>query len=598
MTGLALTGLVAFSDPAPAATPRCAGHRATIVGTDRSETLRGTSRGDVIVAKGGNDRISGGGGADIICAGPGADTITGAAGNDRIEGSTGNDAINAGIGGDSVTGGPGNDRVTGSDGNDRITGSDGKDTLSAGTGHDTLNAGAGDDIVTGGTGDDTLAGSTGNDTLSDTGGTNAINAGDGDDTVVGGANVDDITGGTGDDALLGGAGADTLAGGSGVDALLGMGGDDSVDGGEGNDIAAYLDATGGVDVSLATGTGTGPDVGTDSLTSVESVLGSPHGDHLVGSAAADMFFGNAGDDTIDGGDGNDFVLFFAATDGVIVELNVGGSTGPGEGSDTLTNIESSVGTEFDDVFYGNGADNYFDGLDGFDSAYAAGGMNVCYAEQTSLCGDILTTTGTFHGDVETATALARDVTSAQGGKLPAAPARTPAETPPGPEHGPDRVAPIDRELQAATGIGDSLSCPPLAGAVLTYPNWTGYGYWAYQMTYPTLGNWVVGPWMYNYGNSTWVAYEYGAWRNVTYYTSWTGYQDTFYAAWFWDYEDQQWYYMGQCKTQVPFLGYTMIPLNTPGCGYLFCGPDLPVGRTTAGRQGRRRTQSRQRSTKP
>ena len=228
--------------------------------------------------------------------------------------------------------------------------------------------------------------------------------------MVGGPNVDQVTGGDGIDILIGGRGGDTLAGGPGDDALLGMGDDDNIDGGDGSDLVGYFNAPGGVEVDLSAGYGLGPGVGFDDLTSIESILGSPYADDLTGSAGGDQIFGNAGDDTIDGGDGNDFVLFAAATDGVIVELNVGASTAPGEGADTLTNVESALGTDFDDVFYGNGADNYFDGLEGADSAYGFGGVNVCYAEQTSLCGTVLPTTDTQPGDVETASALASTIT--------------------------------------------------------------------------------------------------------------------------------------------------------------------------------------------
>ena len=59
--------------------PRCAGKRATIVGTPRRNRLRGTRRSDVIVGLGGNDVIRGGGGNDTICAGSGKDRVRAAA---------------------------------------------------------------------------------------------------------------------------------------------------------------------------------------------------------------------------------------------------------------------------------------------------------------------------------------------------------------------------------------------------------------------------------------------------------------------------------------------------------------------------------------
>jgi uncharacterized delta-60 repeat protein len=85
-----------------ASVPRCAGERATIVGTERGETLRGTRRADVIVARGGKDRVRALGGQDIVCGGKGRDTLFGGRGRDRL------------IGGgqrDRCTGGSGRDRA-------------------------------------------------------------------------------------------------------------------------------------------------------------------------------------------------------------------------------------------------------------------------------------------------------------------------------------------------------------------------------------------------------------------------------------------------------------------------------------------------------
>ena len=83
---------------------RCAGRRATIVGTARGETLRGTPRADVIAALAGKDRVMGRGGRDIICGGTGRDVLSGGPGRDRL------------IGGkqrDRCTGGRGRDRAVG-----------------------------------------------------------------------------------------------------------------------------------------------------------------------------------------------------------------------------------------------------------------------------------------------------------------------------------------------------------------------------------------------------------------------------------------------------------------------------------------------------
>jgi len=129
------------------AIPRCDGHKATIVGTNRSDKLKGTKKADVIVGLGGNDRIDGGGGNDIICAGDGNDVVTGGAGNDRIEGGNGNDTL---------SGGAGNDVLDGQAGNDKLSGGAGKDTLSGGAGNDKLSGGSGSDLLLGGGGRNVL----------------------------------------------------------------------------------------------------------------------------------------------------------------------------------------------------------------------------------------------------------------------------------------------------------------------------------------------------------------------------------------------------------------------------------------------------------
>ena len=108
--------------------PRCAGKRATIVGSPRSDRLKGTRRADVIVALGGNDRIAAGRGNDLICAGNGNDTIDGGVGNDRLYGQNGKDKLGGGSGKDALSGGDGKDKLSGGGGRDSCAGGSGKDS--------------------------------------------------------------------------------------------------------------------------------------------------------------------------------------------------------------------------------------------------------------------------------------------------------------------------------------------------------------------------------------------------------------------------------------------------------------------------------------
>ncbi len=114
---------VAFSDgsishfrrelPPPGPSAKCAGTRATIVGTAKRNVLRGTPKRDVIAALGGNDVVRGRGGKDQICGGPGKDRLIGGAGRDRLIGGGGRDFLKGGGGRDTCIGGGGRDRVAG-----------------------------------------------------------------------------------------------------------------------------------------------------------------------------------------------------------------------------------------------------------------------------------------------------------------------------------------------------------------------------------------------------------------------------------------------------------------------------------------------------
>jgi hypothetical protein len=106
---VALLAIPAVSSTAIAATPKCDGLRATIVGTNGPDILKGTSRRDVIVSRGGADKIFGRGGNDVICTGSGRDTIVAGAGKDRVFGGRGKDTLKGGAGWDVLDGGPDKD---------------------------------------------------------------------------------------------------------------------------------------------------------------------------------------------------------------------------------------------------------------------------------------------------------------------------------------------------------------------------------------------------------------------------------------------------------------------------------------------------------
>lgn len=100
-----LTGLA----PADAATPRCHGVPATIVGKGK---LNGTATRDVIVLTG-SGSVTAGNGNDLVCGSPGNDVINAGAGNDVVYGGAGNDVLIGGPGNDMLMGGAGSDTIDG-----------------------------------------------------------------------------------------------------------------------------------------------------------------------------------------------------------------------------------------------------------------------------------------------------------------------------------------------------------------------------------------------------------------------------------------------------------------------------------------------------
>lgn len=187
------------------------------------------------------------------------------------------------------------------------------------------------------------------------------------------------------DVLTGDGSANTFFGQDGDDLINGRGGNDTLDGGLGTDTVSYANAAGSVVVNLASGTATGAD-GNDTLVNFENVAGGAFNDTLSGDGGAntlaggsdhDSLNGRGGNDTLQGGDGNDSITGGAgddvidggagfdrasynvgATTGVTVNLSLSGAQNTGQGFDTLVGIENVVGTIYNDVLTGDGADNW------------------------------------------------------------------------------------------------------------------------------------------------------------------------------------------------------------------------------------------------
>lgn len=246
---------------------------------------------------------------------------------------------------DLIEGGQGNDELFGMRGDDVVNGGDGNDQVWGNSGNDTVLGGAGDDVVKGGSGDDEVAGGAGNDELV---------GNSGNDLVSGGAGDDVLEGNSGDDGLIGGSGNDTVSGGSGDDRIVDGLGDDSYDGGSGFDTLSFEGAVNGVNVDLHAHVVTGS--GTDSVKSIEQVIGTGFDDSFKGDKrdnifdggdGNDLFRGLGGSDVFTGGQGSDKYLWFAKD---IVDQN----TGESKGVDVITDFSAGDVLDFSRLLDGVG----------------------------------------------------------------------------------------------------------------------------------------------------------------------------------------------------------------------------------------------------
>lgn len=341
----------------------------------------------------GNDTVNGQGGAAV-----GGDsafllpmTISGGPGNDILSSGDGASTIDPGLGTDTATGGAGDDILVSSQGNDALDGGGGTNTFDASfetaAVHVNLTAGT----ATGTSmGSDTLAniqnvkGSNFNDVIAGDGNANQITGALGSDILTGAGGNDVINGGGGNDTIDGGPGNDALNGFSGNDSFIASDGTDTINGGsesEGNTIN-YSAQSGGVTVDLTGGTAVKPG-GTDTISAISNVIGTPFADDISGDghanfisagagsdtvsagAGRDIILGGTGTNSIDGGTGVDVVEYSFATAGVHVNLSTSTATGTGI-ADTLAHIENIRGSRFADVLIGDSHNNTITGASGND----------------------------------------------------------------------------------------------------------------------------------------------------------------------------------------------------------------------------------------
>ena len=402
-----------------------------LIGNSADNRLLGGDGNDILVGGAGNDYLDGGSGNDIA-------SFEGATNNLLIDLSNVTGAIATSFGTDTLVSIEG---VIGGSGNDVIKGDAGANYLDGGLGHDTLSGGGGDDIygvdsagdivseLAGGGTDEvrssisyqlganlenlTLQGSaaingTGNsldNVITGNSSNNILIGGAGNDTLNGGAGLDiasyaDVTtnltinltlttaqsmGSAGNDilisieGLIGGSGNDTLTGDGNNNILEGGLGNDRLDGGAGLDVASFAGLTTGIEINLSGSSMTiTTGLGTDTLISIEGLIGGSGNDvfrgdaganSLSGGAGIDYLAGGAGDDTLDGGDDGDYLFGNDGNDslyGGAGNDQIDGGIGNdllygGDGNDIL------IGSDGDDQFWGGVGDDYMLGGAGADT---------------------------------------------------------------------------------------------------------------------------------------------------------------------------------------------------------------------------------------
>ena len=201
-------------------------------------------------------------------------------------------------------------KLKGTSGHDNMFGLAGNDTLTAGNGNDKLDGGSGKDLMIGGNGNDIYTVRDGTDVVRETGSggidtvlsmvsshTLAAFVENGKIMVTGTAN---LTGNDLNNTLFAGLGNNTLNGGAGTDTVS---------------YAAGVTGSIGVTVSLASaGAQVTGGSRTDTLISIENLVGSAFADNLTGNDNSNTLIGGAGNDTLTGGAGVDLLIGGAGND--------------------------------------------------------------------------------------------------------------------------------------------------------------------------------------------------------------------------------------------------------------------------------------------
>jgi Ca2+-binding RTX toxin-like protein len=297
---------------------------------------------------------------------------------------------------DTLTGDSSNNILQGGKGDDKLYGGAGDDTFIGDNEHSLKGGGGSDEVIDGGTGIDTLT-FEGVDTVGPYPGLGLIGGtaflGEASTPFAAGnlaiTNIENLRGGDYNDLLFGNSEVNTVEGGKGNDFIKGGGGGDILSGGEGEDTLivgnALIPIAGEIVADLADPSRNNGDLLGDTLSGFENLSVDPYGgvlglitatkanlfgnhqnntlsggegndlldgragiDTLKGGGGDDKLIGGAGADALTGGDGSDTASYETATSGVVANMaTVASNTGDAAG-DTYKDIESLIGSNFDD----------------------------------------------------------------------------------------------------------------------------------------------------------------------------------------------------------------------------------------------------------
>jgi Ca2+-binding RTX toxin-like protein len=218
--------------------------------------------------------------------------------------------------------------------------------------------------------------------------------------------VDNITGNLFDNYIDGGAGADTLNGGGQQTS---------------GDTLSYEGSTAAVTVNISTNTASGGDASGDVISNFENLTGSDFQDVLSAGAGNNTLHGGGDNDTLNAGTGSDFIFGDAGQDTIKFNNGIAGDMDTVDGGDerdlldlsgftngqvwldldyngafqmytmdgfvALKNMESLIGTSFNDTLRGDAGSNYIGGGLGNDTILGYSPYNM--TNPMASLGDVL-----------------------------------------------------------------------------------------------------------------------------------------------------------------------------------------------------------------